>query len=117
MAMSDELGKLGDLHQQGVLNDHEFARAKARVLGESGGRPPEPELAAINAFRRSRSDYWLGGVCGGLAQATGLAAWAWRLTFALLMLCVGSGALIYLLLWVFVPLDDTLVDRPLRTTG
>ena len=29
----EELKKLGELHQQGVLTDEEFAAAKARILG------------------------------------------------------------------------------------
>lgn len=29
----EELKKLGQLHQQGVLTDEEFAAAKARILG------------------------------------------------------------------------------------
>jgi hypothetical protein len=29
---SDELAKLATLHQRGVLNDDEFARAKSRVV-------------------------------------------------------------------------------------
>ena len=29
---SDELAKLAGLHQRGVLNDEEFARAKSRVV-------------------------------------------------------------------------------------
>jgi len=107
MSISNELDKLDELHRRGALSDDEFARAKARVLGESD-KPGAgaPALGAINEFRRSRSDRWLGGVCGGLAQITGLAAWAWRLIFTLLFLCAGSGALIYLLLWLFVPEQD-----------
>ena len=31
-ASSDELAKLASLHQRGVLNDEEFARAKERVM-------------------------------------------------------------------------------------
>ena len=31
-AVADEVGKLADLHQQGVLDDEEFASAKARLL-------------------------------------------------------------------------------------
>jgi phage shock protein C len=42
-------------------------------------------------------------VCGGLAEATGLAPWAWRLVFAVLTLWGGAGLLIYVLMWVFVP--------------
>ncbi len=107
MAISDELGKLGELHQRGILSDEEFSRAKALVLSQatrSGAK--DPGVAAINALQRSRSDRWLGGVCGGLSQITGLAAWIWRLLFALLVLCAGAGGLVYLLLWILVPEED-----------
>lgn len=100
MAMSDELGRLGELHQRGVLSDDEFARAKARVLNGTGGGSG---VAAINTLRRSEQDRWLGGVCGGLGEFTGVSAWVWRLFFALLVLCAGTGVLAYLLLWIFVP--------------
>jgi len=76
------------------------------VLADGGAARPEPALAAINAWRRSRSDRWLGGVCGGLGQVTGLAAWIWRMTFVLLVLCAGTGALVYLLLWIFLPQEE-----------
>jgi len=31
--MADEIAKLADMHQQGLLSDEEFAAAKARLLG------------------------------------------------------------------------------------
>ncbi len=102
MSIGDELTKLGELHQRGQLSDDEFARAKARVLGGAG---PEPG-ASLNALRRSRDERWLGGVCAGLAQVSGIAAWLWRLGFALLALCGGTGVLLYLLLWILVPQQD-----------
>ena len=89
MSLSEELGRLGALHERGVLSDEEFARAKTRVLG---GAPEvtAPALLAINALRRSREDRWLGGVCGGIARVTGVESWIWRLLFALLALCAGA---------------------------
>jgi phage shock protein PspC (stress-responsive transcriptional regulator) len=111
MSDSEELGRLADLHQRGALSDEEFARAKARVLeghgsGKAGGNPDGlGQGLALNRLRRSRDDRWLGGVCGGLARFTGLEAWAVRLLFALALLFAGTGALIYLLLWIFVPQD------------
>lgn len=132
MSASEELQRLADLHQRGVLSDDEFARAKARVLGQqdrddgrfegpggagswtagagprtaSGSSPRAPAVDAINALRRSRSDRWLGGVCGGIGQLSGLPSWFWRIVFVLLVACAGSGFLLYLLLWIFVPLEE-----------
>lgn len=104
MADSDELAKLADLHQRGVLTDEEFSRAKARVLSAAAGaHDAAPAGGPLSAFHRSRGDRWLGGVCGGVAQVTGVPSWFWRLLFTLLALCAGSGVLLYLLLWIFVP--------------
>ncbi len=110
---AEELNKLADLHARGVLNDEEFAKAKARVLGGQSTPPPHagssssstsnPNLGAVNGLRRARVDRWLGGVCGGIARATGLDSWIWRLIFTVLFLAFGSGILVYLLLWIFVP--------------
>ena len=97
MSISDELGRLGELHQHGTLSDGEFARAKARML-VGMGRTEASAIAAINGLRRSRENAWFGGICGGIARATGAAAWVWRLMFALLVLCAGTGVLAYLLM-------------------
>ena len=108
---SDELARLAELHQRGVLSDEEFARAKARVLGgepSAGAQAQQPAaIQALNEFRRSSQDRWIAGVCGGLGRSTGIASWAWRLGFALLLLCGGTGLLVYLLMWLFVPLSTT----------
>ncbi|RQO59943.1 hypothetical protein DBR47_11315 [Paucibacter sp. KBW04] len=120
MSFSTDLEQLADLHQRGLLSDEEFARAKARLLGDmphgqanatgrafgssnsnqtSGGGLG----AAVNRLQRSRDDRWLGGVCGGLAQISGLASWIWRLMFLGLLFCNGVGFVVYLLLWLLVP--------------
>lgn len=108
MTDADELNKLAELHARGVLNDEEFAKAKARLLdGHGPDAAPRaaaaPGVSAVNGLRRSRIDRWLGGVCGGLGRATGLDAWIWRLIFTALCLVAGGGILLYLLLWIFVP--------------
>lgn len=103
---SEELARLAELHQRGALSEEEFIRAKAKVLGgataSAGGAPA---VDALNALRRSRSDRWLGGVCGGLARLSGMPPWFWRLAFVLLVGCAGTGVLLYLLLWIFLPQD------------
>ncbi len=100
MGIADELTRLQSLRDSGALSDDEFQRAKARVLA---GDEPAPGVREINRLRRSRSDRWIGGVCGGVAQLTGVDAWIWRLLLTLLALFGGTGLVIYLLLWIFVP--------------
>lgn len=101
MTLADELIKLEQLRDRGTLSSDEFARAKARLLDGSATMAPGP--AAINRFRRSQSDKWLGGVCGGMGVLTGVDSWVWRLIFTLLLFVGGTGLLLYILLWIFVP--------------
>lgn len=112
MSIGEELGILGELHQRGVLTDDEFAQAKARLIGSKGGSASSsastpqsnvPFVAGFNALRRSTSDRWIGGVCGGIAPALGLESWVCRLLVAVLTLFGGFGVIVYLLLWIFVP--------------
>jgi phage shock protein PspC (stress-responsive transcriptional regulator) len=42
---------------------------------------------------------------------TGVDSWIWRLLFALLALCAGTGVLIYLLMWILIPADP-LIPAP-----
>jgi phage shock protein PspC (stress-responsive transcriptional regulator) len=102
MTLSDELHKLSELRERGQLTDEEFARAKARLLDQAAS-PTAPFASTLNTLRRSRSDRWIAGVCGGIARTTGLESWVWRLLFCVLFLCGGVGLLVYLLLAIFVP--------------
>ena len=112
MNLSDEIKRLHELHQAGALSDAEFEQAKARVLSAAPADGPRVNLnkggdgtlsGELGSLRRSRSDRWLGGVCGGLAVASGVDSWIWRLVFAAFTLTFGFGFAIYLLLWIFVP--------------
>ena len=103
MALADDLGKLTELRANGGLTEEEFVRAKERLLNNACTQTGEPVASAVNTLRRSRSDRWFGGVCGGIARTTGIDAWVWRLLFTALFICAGAGLLLYLLLWIFVP--------------
>jgi phage shock protein C len=110
MNISDEIKRLHELHQAGALSDSEFARAKEKVLSSGStvnlGKTVVGDgtlSAEFSRLRRSRTDRWLGGVCGGIAVASGIDAWIWRLVFALFGATYGVGILIYALLWIFVP--------------
>jgi len=54
-------------------------------------------------FTKSDTDRWISGVCGGLGEHTPVPSWAWRLLFCLMVVCFGTGILVYILLWIFVP--------------
>ena len=109
MNLPDDLQKLHTLREQGALTDEEFALAKKRLL-EGTAEDVKPKAAkscepgaALNQFRRSTTDRWIGGVCGGLAETTGIPSWSWRILFVLTALLQGLGVVMYLLLWFFVP--------------
>jgi phage shock protein PspC (stress-responsive transcriptional regulator) len=101
MTMADELEKLHRLLQSGALSQAEYDAAKARVLGGAGGGA-DPSFA-INRLRLSERDKWVAGVCGGIATATGVEAWIWRLLFVLGLFAGGLTAVLYIILWIFVP--------------
>jgi phage shock protein PspC (stress-responsive transcriptional regulator) len=56
----------------------------------------------------------LGGVCAGLGRRFGIAPWPARLLFVLLLMVVpGSQILIYPILWILMPSEQTaMVQRP-----
>jgi phage shock protein C len=58
-------------------------------------------------LRRSRSDRWLAGICGGLGEFFGLSPFWFRLLFFILALPGGlPGILPYLILWIILPLEE-----------
>jgi len=113
MSIADDLTQLEQLRDRGSLSPDEYQRAKNKLLTASQPRPAEPLFQALNGLRRSTNDRWLGGVCGGLALATGLDAWLWRILFVALMTLGGTGVVLYIVLWIFVPLEHT--DTAFRT--
>ena len=106
MSLADELIKLEQLRERGTLSVEEFDLVKARLL--DAGRPlaePLPLIQSLNRLRRSAEDRWISGVCGGLAAATGVESWVWRLLMVALVFAGGLGVAIYALLWIFVPAE------------
>ena len=63
---------------------------------------PSTPYPARPALQRGRTGTMLGGVCRGLADATGVDVVLWRVGFLVLAL-MGAGLLVYPLLWVALP--------------
>jgi phage shock protein PspC (stress-responsive transcriptional regulator) len=62
-------------------------------------------------LRRSGTDRMLGGVCGGLAEYSGIDAVLWRVGVVGLTIAGGAGVVVYLLLWVLLPSAPLPADR------
>jgi phage shock protein C len=66
----------------------------------------------LQNFTKSQKDKWIGGVCGGLGEHTPVPSWTWRLLFILFLFVCGTGLLLYILLWIFVPKKSVTADFP-----
>jgi len=68
---------------------------------------------ARNGLVRPQQGRILGGVCAGLGQRFGIAPWTARLLFVLLLMVIpGSQILIYPVLWILMPAEETLTVPP-----
>jgi phage shock protein C len=65
--------------------------------------PSDAAPPARPPLLRSGTDRMAGGVCGGLAEYSGIDSLLWRVGFVGLTVAGGAGIPIYLLLWVLMP--------------
>src|SRR6476620_6249380 len=68
---------------------------------------PPPGPPARTQLRRSHTDKMIGGVCGGLADYSGIDPLLWRVGFVALAFAGGAGVPVYLLLWLLMPSAPT----------
>ncbi len=72
---------------------------------------------AQHGLVRPREGRVLGGVCAGLGRRFGLDPWPARLLFLLLLLVVpGSQILIYPILWILMPSEETVAQHQQQTS-
>jgi phage shock protein C len=82
--------------------------------GDPGQVPPAaPAAPARPVLHRSGSDRMAGGVCGGLAEYSGIDTVLWRVGFVCFAFVGGAAVLVYLLLWVLVPPAPSAPDQPI----
>lgn len=56
-------------------------------------------------LQRSRTEKMIGGVCGGIAEYLEVDPTIVRLVWVAITLLAGAGVLLYLILWVIMPLE------------
>lgn len=60
---------------------------------------------------RSQSDRKVAGVAGGLGEFLGIDATLLRLVFVLSVIFMGTGILLYLVMWLVVPEENVVVVK------
>ena len=62
---------------------------------------------------RPREGRVLGGVCAGVGRRFGIGPWTSRLLFVLLLMVIpGSQILVYPVLWILMPSEETVRFQP-----
>jgi len=69
----------------------------AQLIGQAAPAP-------VKKLMRSSRDKKLGGVCAGLADYFDLDPTIVRVVWLLAFLCAGAGGLVYIVLWIVLPL-------------
>ena len=62
---------------------------------------------SLKSAKRSSTDRWIGGVCGGLGTVTPVPSWLWRALLLFFALAFGVGLLFYVVLWICMPSDKS----------
>ena len=75
-----------------------------------------PNVAAVTGgpkrLMRSSTDKKLGGVCAGLAEYFDMDITLVRVLWLLVVLCGGTGILLYVILWIVLPVAPLQVAAP-----
>ena len=65
-------------------------------------------------MRRLRLNALNDAFFGGLGDMTSIPTWSWRILFILALLLHGMGLVLYVLLWIFVPLQSEVVPPTVK---
>lgn len=102
-----------------VMFDVDEVIAQMGTVSDFGDEPaidPEysdhpPYATTQRKLMRDKDDRILGGVCSGLGHYLGIEARWIRLAFLLLFVFWGTGLLLYIILWIVMPVAKTRADR------
>ncbi len=86
--------------QEVIGRPEEFGELRRPQSGHLG------KEEAIKRLARTSGDKVIGGVCGGIAKFTNIDPTLLRIVTLLLVLFGGLSLWIYIILWIFLPLDS-----------
>ena len=64
-------------------------------------------LGSRPKLRRLKAKGWIGGVCAGFGYWIGMPTWLVRLIWTVMVLAYGVGGILYILLWIFMPVWES----------
>jgi phage shock protein C len=82
----------------GLMATHAHGMTSSQIPSTPVDQPAIDRPAPRPQLRRSGTDRMAGGVCGGLAEYSGIDPLLWRVGFVGLTVAGGAGILVYLLL-------------------
>lgn len=100
--MINQMGRVSDFSEI----DEEYSKSFEKEESSE-----EKTFSTAKKLMRDPDDKILGGVSSGLALYFGLDALWVRLAWLILVLLAGTGVLVYILLWLLVPVAKTRTDK------
>ena len=90
--------------QKDVAEGSKFCYNCGAQLAGQAAPPAGGYTAPVKRLMRSSRDKKLGGVCAGVADYFDLDSTLVRIIWLLAVLCAGTGGLLYIILWIALPL-------------
>jgi len=90
--------------QKEVVEGSKFCYNCGAQLAGQAAPPAGGYVAPVKRLMRSSRDKKLGGVCAGVADYFDLDSTLVRIIWLLAVLCAFTGGLLYIILWIALPL-------------
>lgn len=101
MGRVSDFEDVGEIHEGGYLEEPKIDYK----------REDQKRVVSEKKLMRNPDDTIIGGVCSGLGYYFGIQAKWIRILFVLFFLFGGSGVLLYVVLWIVMPIAVTRADR------
>lgn len=113
-----QMGRVSDF-EAGIISDEEEFSATTDAVADPGAPSVEAEEPApkvepsyfAKKLMKDPDDKILGGVCSGLGHYFGIEPKWVRIMFLTFFLFAGSGAMLYVVLWIFMPKAVSRADK------
>lgn len=93
----------------GIPEEDEARKAEGQPF--TAPPPPLQPERGYRRFYRNPDDLWIGGVCSGIAAYFRIDPLAVRAIFGCMLIFIGTGLLVYLILWLVVPKATTIREK------